>query len=88
MKRKQEIRDIYQNELDKACFQHDMAPREFKDLNRRAPADKVISDKTFSIAKNPKYDGYQCRLVSVVYKFVDKKLLVVVLKKKIVLIKN
>ena len=71
--KKQEIGDIYQNELDKACFQHDMASREFKDLNRRAPAVKVLSDKTFSIAKDPNYDGYQCRLVSVVFKFFDKK---------------
>ena len=46
----------YQNELDKACFQHDMAYGDFKDLNRTF-SDKVLSDKAFNIAKDPKYDG-------------------------------
>ena len=46
-------RYIYQNELDKAYFQHDMACGDFKDLNGRTAADKA-----FNIAKNPKYDGY------------------------------
>ena len=57
-------RYIYQNELDKACFQHDMFYGGFKDLNRRAVADKVLRDKAFNIAKNPKYEGYQRRLAS------------------------
>ena len=52
-------RYIYQNELDKACFQHDMAYGDFKDLNRRTFADKVLCDKAFNIAKDPKYDGHQ-----------------------------
>ena len=52
-------RYIYQNELDKSCFQHDMAYGDFKDLNRRKAADKVLRDKSFNIAKNPKHDGYQ-----------------------------
>ena len=71
-------RYIYQNELNKACFQHDMAYRDFKDLNRRTFADKVLCDKAFNIAKDPKYDGYQHGLASMVYKFFDKKFLVVV----------
>ena len=50
---------IYRNELDKACFQHEMAYGDFKDLKRRRASDKVLRDKTFNIAKNPKYDGYQ-----------------------------
>ena len=37
-----------------------MAYRGFKNLNRRTAADKVLCDKAFNIAKNPKYDGYQC----------------------------
>ena len=45
-----------------------MIYRDFNDLNRRAIADKVLRDKTFNIAKNPKYDGYQRRLASVVDK--------------------
>ena len=66
-------RYIYQNELYKACFQDDMVYGDFKDLNRRTFADKVLHDKAFNIAKVPKYDGYQCGLASMVYKFFDKK---------------
>ena len=76
IKKFKETRDsryIYQNELDKACFQHDMAYGDFKDLNRRTFADKVLHDKAFNIAKDPKYDGYQRGLASMVYKFFDKK---------------
>ena len=47
-------RYIYQNELDKACFQHDMAYGDFKDLTRRTASDKILRDKAFNIAKNPK----------------------------------
>ena len=50
---------IYKNELDKACFQHDMAYVDFKDLAKRTASDKILRDKEFNIAKNPKYDGYQ-----------------------------
>ena len=71
---------IYRNELDKACFQHDMAYGDFKDLARRTASDKVLRDKAFNIAKNPKYDGYQRGLASMVYKFFDKKPQVVLLK--------
>ena len=81
-------RYIYQNELDKACFQHDMAYGDFKDLNRRTAADKVLRDKAFNIAKDPKYDEFQCGLTSMVYKFFAKEFLVAILKMKIFLIKN
>ena len=64
---------IYKNELDKACFQHDMAYGDFKDLKRRTASDKILRDKAFNIAKNPKYDGYQRGLASMVYKFFDRK---------------
>ena len=64
---------IYKNELDKACFQHDMAYGGFKDLKRRTSSDKVVRAKAFNIAKNPKYDGYQPGLASMVCKFFDKK---------------
>ena len=60
---------IYKNELDKACFQHDMAYGDFKDLARIAASDKVLRDKVFSIVKNPKYDGYQRGLTFIVYNF-------------------
>ena len=64
---------IYKNELDKACFQHDMAYEDFKDLPRRTASDKILRDKAFNIGKNPKYDGYQRGLASMIYKFFDKK---------------
>ena len=64
---------IYKNELDKVCFQHDMAYGDFKDLSRRTPSDETLSDKAFNIAKNPKYDGYQRSVASIVYNFFDKK---------------
>ena len=41
---------IYKNDLDKACFQHDMAYGQFKDLNKRTQSDKVLRDKAFEIA--------------------------------------
>ena len=59
-KKTKDLGCIYQNELDKGCFQHDMAYGDFKGLNSRTAADKVLRDKTFNIAKNPKDDGYQC----------------------------
>ena len=64
---------IYKNELDKACFQHDMAYGKAKDLVRRTQSDKVLRDKAFKIASDPKYDGYQRGLASMVYKFFNKK---------------
>ena len=50
-----------------------MAYGDFKDLNRRTFADKILHDKAFNIAKDPKYDGYQRGLASMIYKFLDKK---------------
>ena len=61
------------NLFDKACFQHDMAYGDFKYLARRTASDKILRDKAFNIAKNPRYDGYQRGLASMVYKFFDKK---------------
>ena len=74
LKTKKEFKNfIYKNELDKACFQHNMAYGDFKDLKRRTASDNVLRDKAFIIAKSPKYDGYQRELASMVYKFFDKK---------------
>ena len=47
-----------------------MAYGDFKDLTA---SDKVLCDRVFDIAKNPKYDGYQHGLASMVYKFLDKR---------------
>ena len=68
-----DTRYIYRNELDKACFQHDSAYADHKDLTNRTKADKVLRDKAYNIASNPKYDGYQRGLASMVYKFFHKK---------------
>ena len=72
-KETEDSRYIYQNKLDKAFFQHDMAYGDFKDWNRKAAADKVLCEKTFDIAKNKKYDGYEHGFASMVYKFFYKK---------------
>ena len=65
-------RYIYKNVLDKACFRHDRAYGDLRDLKKRTAADKVLRDKAFNIAKNPKYDGYQRGLALMVYKFFGK----------------
>ena len=64
---------IYKNELDKACFVHDAAYSDSKDLIKRTVADKILKNKAFDMANDPKYDGYQRGLASMVYKFFDKK---------------
>ena len=74
---------IYKNELENACFAHDAADSDNKDLTKRAVADKILKNRAFNIAKDPKYDGYQRGLASMVYKFFDKKST----KKKTTLIK-
>ena len=66
-----DTRYIYRNELDKACFQHDSAYADHKDLINRTEADKVLRDKAYDIASNPEYDGYHTRCM--VYKFFNSK---------------
>ena len=63
----------YKNELDKACFVHDAAYSDSKNLTKRTAADKILKNRAFDIAKDPKYDGYQRGLASMVYKFFDSK---------------
>ena len=53
-----DFRHIYQNVLHKGCFERDMDYGDFKELPRRTASDKVLCDKAFHIAKNPKYCGY------------------------------
>ena len=52
-------RYIYQNELDKACFRHDVVYGDFKDLTRRTASEKILRDNAFNIGKNPKYGRCQ-----------------------------
>ena len=68
-----DMRYIYRNGLDNACFQHDSAYADHKDLINRTEADKVLRDKAYDRASNSEYDGYQRGLASMVYKFFDKK---------------
>ena len=70
---------IYRNELDKACFQHDIAYGKSKDLTKRTQSDKVFRAKACKITSNLKYDGYQRGQASMVYKFLIKSLVEVVL---------
>ena len=57
---------IYKNDLDKAYFQHDMAYGKYKDLTKRKESDKVLRYKAFKIANNPKYNGCETDLASMV----------------------
>ena len=77
-------RYIYENELDKACIQLDMSFGDFKDLNRRTIADKVLRDKAFNIAKNLKYHKYQRGSASMMYKFSNQKTYCGTVKDKII----
>ena len=66
-----------------------MAYGDFKDLTRRTASDNILRDNAFNIAKNPKYDGYQRGLASMVYKFLIKNpKVVVVLKMKLINMNN
>ena len=65
---------IYKNELDKACFAHDAAYTDSKDLATRTISNKIWKDRAYEIATNPKYDRYRRGLASMVYKFFDKKI--------------
>ena len=82
-------RYIYQNNLDKTCFQYDMAYGSYKDSVKRTESDmaygsykdsakrtesgKVLGNKAFKFTSNPTYDGYEKVLAAIVYKFFDKK---------------
>ena len=68
---KKELKNLNRNELDKACFQHDSAYADHKDLINRAKSDKVLRNKVYDIVSNPEYYGYQRGLVSMVYDKVE-----------------
>ena len=69
-----DTRYIYKNNLDKACFQHDMAYNKYKYLDKRTQSDKNLKDNALKIAVNPRYNEYERGLASMVYKFFfDKK---------------
>ena len=63
---------FYKNDLDKACFQHDMAYNRFKNLEKKTQSDIVLKNKALKIASNPKYNGYERGLASMDYNLFDK----------------
>ena len=67
------LKHLYGNELDKACFAYDAAYSDSKDLAKRTISDKILKDRALEIARNCNYDGYQRALASMIYKFFDKK---------------
>ena len=66
---------IYKNDLDKACFQNDMACGKYKYLTKIAQSNKVLGQNAFEIASNPKYDKYGKVLPSMVTSLLIKNLL-------------
>ena len=64
---------VFKNELDKACCVHDAAYSDSKALTKRTIVDKNLKNRAFDIAKDPKYNGYQRGLASMIYKFFDSK---------------
>ena len=64
---------IYVNDLDKVCFQYDMAYGKYKDLVKRTESNKVLRDRAFKIASDRKYNKYERRLASMVNKIFAKK---------------
>ena len=67
------LKYLYRNKLDKACFAYDAGYSDSKDVAKRTISDKILKDKTYEIARNCNYNGYQNVLPSMVYKFFDKK---------------
>ena len=72
-KRTGDTRLLYRNELDKACFKHDAAYAKYKNVENRLISDQILRNSAYDIASNPKYDGYQRGLASMVHKFFDSK---------------
>ena len=67
------LRHIYKNELDKVCFQHDMAYNSYKDLKEITQSDIVLKNKNYKIAVNLQIDGFQRALASMVWRFLNER---------------
>ena len=65
---------ILKNRLDAACFQHDSAYANYKDRLNRKKSDVILKNKALEIAMDPRVNGYQRGLASMVYKFLMKEL--------------
>ena len=64
---------ILKNRLDATCFQHDSAYAKYKDRLNRKQSDIVLKNKALKIATDPRFNGYQKGLASMVYKFFNKR---------------
>ena len=62
------LKDLYKNELDEACFAHDVLNSDGKELAKTIASDKILKDRVYKIARNPKYDVNQRRLASMKWK--------------------
>ena len=67
------LKHLYRNELDKACFAHDAAYSDSKDLPKKTISEKILKNRAYEIARNRKYDGHHKALANMVYKFFNKK---------------
>ena len=73
LKETSDLSCICKSEVDKTCFEHDAMYADSKDLDERTVSDKVLKDTAKKIILDPKYDGYQGELASMVCKVFDKK---------------
>ena len=64
---------IAKNRLDAACFQHDAAYNKYKDLKYRTQSAVVLKNKAYKIAVDPKYNGYERTLASMVWMFFNER---------------
>ena len=67
------LKHLYINELDKACFSHDAAYSDSKDLAKKTVSDKILKDRAYQEVRSRNYDGYQRTVASMVYKFLIRK---------------
>ena len=56
-KNRDNLKHLYRNESDEACFADDDAYSDGKDLANKNISDKVLKDRAYETVKNPKYDG-------------------------------
>ena len=67
------LKHLFRNKLHKACFVHNAAYSDSKDLSKRPISDKIFKNKAYEIARNPGYDGYQRALPGMLYNFFNNK---------------
>ena len=76
---------LYRNDLDKACFKYGAAYAKYKDVENRLISDQKLRNSVYDIASNPKYNGYQKGLASMLYKFLTQKLLRLIMQSRVLM---